>query len=176
MLDGWHEFYGLLGTAAAALVALLFVAATIGAGYLNAERASPTRTFTSPIVFHYTFVLFLSLVALVPVNTDRSLAIIVGVSAAGGLAYSSLILSRVLRSAVTDIDDRLGYGASPVAAYAAALAAAVFIFNHSSVGPPLLAGALILLLLVNIRNAWDLTVWFAQRRTDGDSPANSNRP
>jgi hypothetical protein len=32
MLDGWHEFYTLLGTAAAALVALLFVAASIGAG------------------------------------------------------------------------------------------------------------------------------------------------
>jgi hypothetical protein len=176
MLEGWHEFYGLLGTAAAALVALLFVAATIGAGYLSAERASPTRTFTSPIVFHYTYVLFLSLVSLIPVNTDHSLAIIVGVSAAVGLAYSSLILTHVMRSAVTDIDDRLGYGANPVAGYAAALAAAVFIFQHSSIGPPLLAGALILLLLVNIRNAWDLTVWFARRRTDGDSPANSNRP
>jgi len=167
MLQGWHEFYGLLGTAAAALVALLFVAASIGAGTLSAERASPTRTFTSPIVFHYTFVLFLSLVALVPVNTDRSLAIIIGLSAAAGLAYSSLILSRVMRtSTVTDIDDHLGYGASPVAGYAAALAAALFFFNHSSIGPPLLAGALILLLLINIRNAWDLTLFFAQQQNE----------
>ncbi len=82
MLDGWHEFYGLLGTAAAALVALLFVAASIGAGYLSAERRSATRTFTSPIVFHYTYVLFLSLAALVPINTDHSLAALIGVSAA----------------------------------------------------------------------------------------------
>jgi hypothetical protein len=169
MLDGWHEFYGLLGTAAAALVALLFVAASIGAGYLSAERASPTRTFTSPIVFHYTFVLFLSLVALVPVNTDHSLAVIVGLSAAVGLAYASLILTRVMRSTTIDIDDRLGYGASPPAGYAAALVAAMFIFHHSRIGPPLLAGALILLLLVNIRNAWDLMVFFARRRSDGDA-------
>ena len=98
------------------------------------------------------------------------------VSAAVGLAYSSLILTRVMRSAVSDIDDRLAYGASPPAGYAAALVAAVFIFRHSSIGPPLLAGALILLLVVNIRNAWDLTVFFAQRRASGDLPANSNRP
>jgi hypothetical protein len=169
MLERWHEFYGLLGTAAAALVALLFVAASIGAGYLSAERGSPTRTFTSPIVVHYTYVLFLSLVALVPVNTDRSLAIIVGVSAAVGLAYSSLILMRVMRSHTIDFDDRLGYGASPPAGYAAALVAAMFIFHHSPIGPPLLAGALILLLIINIRNAWDLTVFFAQRRPGGEA-------
>ncbi len=166
MLDGWREFYGLLGTAAAALVALLFVAASIGAGYLSAERSGPTRTFTSPIIFHYTYVLFLSLVALIPANSDTALP-------SFSLVYSSFILRRVMRSRTIDMDDRLGYGASPLAAYAAALAAAVFIFARSKIGPPLLAGALILLLLVNIRNAWDLTIFFAQRRTTENSPDNS---
>jgi hypothetical protein len=176
MLEGWHEFYALLGTAAAALVALLFVAATIGAGYLSGERAGPTRTFTSPIVFHYTYVLFLSLAALVPINTDTSLAAVIGISAAVALIYSIHILVRVLRSAAIDLDDRLAYGTSPIAAYAAALVAAVLIFEHWQVGPPLLAGALVLLLLVNIRNAWDLTVFFAQRRTSDTPPPAVNRP
>ena len=170
MLAAWHEFYALLGTAAAALVALLFVAATIGAGYLSTERAGPTHTFTSPIVFHYTYVLFLSLVALIPSNTDTSLAAIIGLSAAGALIYSSFILVRVMHSSAIDMDDRLGYGASPLAAYAAALAASFFIFDRSPIGPSLLAGALILLLLVNIRNAWDLTIFFAQRRKCGNPP------
>jgi hypothetical protein len=171
MLEGWHEFYTVLGTAAAALVALLFVAASIGAGYLSADRRGPTRTFTSPILFHYTYVLFVSLIALVPVNTAASLAATVGISAAAALAYATVIMVRVLRSNVTDIDDRFGYGAGPLAAYAATLAGAVFIFADSRVGPPLLAGAMIVLLLVNIRNAWDLTVFFAQRRSDGAPPA-----
>ncbi len=35
MLSSWHEFYGLLSTAAAALVALLFVAVSIGTGVLT---------------------------------------------------------------------------------------------------------------------------------------------
>ena len=174
MLEGWHEFYALLGTAAAALVALLFVAASIGAGYMSAERRGPTRTFTSPIVFHYTFVLFLSLAALVPIHSDNSLAALIGVSSAVALVYSAFILAGVLRSTVRDLDDRLAYGATPIAAYFASLAAAFFIFERSPVGPPLLAGALVLLLLVNIRNAWDLTVFFAQRRAS--DPLSPPRP
>jgi len=173
MLDGWHEFYILLGTASAALVALLFVAASIGVGYISIARGSPTHTYTSPIVFHYTYVLFLSLAALMPINTDWSLAATIAVSAAIALGYSCFIFARVMRGSAVDLDDRLGYGASPLAAYAAALAASVFIFERSSIGPPLLAGALILLLLINIRNAWDLTLFFAQRRNDGNARAGS---
>jgi hypothetical protein len=167
MLQGWHDFYTLLGTAAAALAALLFVAASIGTGYMNAGTSGPTRTFTSPVLFHYTYVLFVSLIALMPDTSDRSIGIIVGVSAAGALAYSIFIFRRVWRSNVSDIDDHLGYGVSPPLAYAATLAGALAIHAHAAFGPPLLAGALIFSLVVNIRNTWDLTVFFAQRRNDG---------
>ena len=66
------EFYTLLGTAAAALVALLFVAISVGAAVMTPERSSGTRTFISPVVFHYSNVLFLSLIALVPGQTPRT--------------------------------------------------------------------------------------------------------
>ncbi len=36
MLAPWHEFYSLLGTAAAALIALLFVAVSIATSVLTA--------------------------------------------------------------------------------------------------------------------------------------------
>jgi hypothetical protein len=169
MLEGWHEFYSLLGTAAAALAALLFVAASIGTGYMNAGTSGPTRTFTSPVLFHYTYVLFVSLIALMPDTTDISIGVIVGFTAAGALAYSIFIFVRVWRSNVSDIDDYLGYGISPPLAYAAILAGAIAIHTHAAFGPPLLAGALIFSLLVNIRNTWDLTVFFAQQR-NGNPP------
>jgi hypothetical protein len=41
----WHDFYMLLGTASAALVALLFVAVSIGASFLTPERSVATRTY-----------------------------------------------------------------------------------------------------------------------------------
>ncbi|HLH11070.1 MAG TPA: hypothetical protein VKV77_04210 [Methylovirgula sp.] len=168
MLETWHEFYSLLGTAAAALAALLFVAASIGTGFMSAQRGGPTRTFTSPVLFHYTYVLFVSLIALMPDTSDISIGLIVGFSAAGALGYSIFILRRVLSSSVTDIDDHLGYGICPPLSYAATLVAAVLVYRHSRIGPPLLAGALIFSLLVNIRNTWDLTVFFAQRRNEPD--------
>jgi len=155
----------LLGTAAATLVALLFVAASIGAGLIDPARSTATRTYMSPIIFHYTCVLFVSLMTLVPDMTERGLAVIVALVALAGFGFSLAVLIGVLRSATSDLADRFGYGASPLAAYAAALVAAGLLWAHSNAGPNILAGALVLLLLVNIRNAWDLTLTFARRRT-----------
>ena len=42
-LHAWHEFYLLLGTAGATLLALLFVAVSLGTGFLNAKDQSGTR-------------------------------------------------------------------------------------------------------------------------------------
>jgi hypothetical protein len=166
----WHDFYVLLGTASAALVALMFVAASVAAGLISAAQSTATRTFMTPIIFHYTCMLFLSLMALVPDMTGRGLAVIVALVALVGFGFSIAILIGVMRSVAADVADRLGYGASPLAAYAAALAAAGLLWVHSPAGPNVLAAALVLLLLVNIRNAWDLTITFVRRRTDGPPP------
>jgi hypothetical protein len=166
MLEGWHEFYVLIGTAAAALLALLFVAVSIGAGFLSRENAGATRTFMSPVVFHYTAVLFLSLIVLIPVQTSMSLGLSIGFVAAIGLSYSIVILARVVRAEMADMADNFGYGASPVAAYAAALVAAWLLLSNSSASLNVLAGALLLLLVVNIRNAWDTTLSLARRATE----------
>jgi hypothetical protein len=56
----------LVGRAGATLLALLFVAVSLGAGYLTEERQSATRTFMSPVVIDFTSVFFLSAVALFP--------------------------------------------------------------------------------------------------------------
>ena len=55
-LKGWHDFYTLVGTAAATLLALMFVAASLGAGFLTDERRAATRTFMSPVVIHFSTV------------------------------------------------------------------------------------------------------------------------
>ena len=65
-LKEWHDFYMLVGTAGATLLALLFVAVSCGVGFLTAERQPAASTFMSPVVVHFTSVFFLSAVALVP--------------------------------------------------------------------------------------------------------------
>jgi hypothetical protein len=181
MLDGWHEFYALLGTAAAALVALLFVAVSVGAAAMTPERAGGTRTFMSPVVFHYSNILFLSLIMLVPQQTPRLLGWILVIASIGSLIYSVVTVVRVFRSDMADLADRLAYGSAPLAAYAAGLVAACFLFKgHIETGLDVLGGAALLLLLVNIRNAWDLLVSLARRTAElarqGNGGASGSAP
>lgn len=118
-----HDFYMLLGTASAALVALLFVAVSIGASFLTSERSVATRTFMSPVVFHFSTLLLISLIAIVPSHTALSLAIGITLVAVAGLAYTTVVLVGLARASVSDIADRFGYGFCPLAAYLAMLAA-----------------------------------------------------
>ena len=74
LLEHWKEFYLLVGTAAAALVALLFVAASIGVGIMATHPGGPTRTYMSPVAFHFTSALFVSAAALVPTHTRLTIA------------------------------------------------------------------------------------------------------
>ncbi|MBV8775810.1 MAG: hypothetical protein JO258_01305 [Alphaproteobacteria bacterium] len=166
MLDGWHEFYALLGTGAASMVALLFVAVSIGAGFLSRNNTGPTRTFMSPVIFHYTCILLVSLIALIPTHTAISLAGAVGAVGAVGFVYTIVVLVRVIRDPIGDLADSLAYGAGPLAAYAGTVFAARLLAHYASGGPTVLAIAMLLLLVVNIRNAWDLALSLARRATE----------
>jgi hypothetical protein len=64
---------------------------------------------------------------------------------------------------ITDTADRFGYGFCPLAAYLAMLAAAGFMISDLGHGANILAAAVLVLLAVNIRNAWDLMLAFARR-------------
>src|SRR6516165_3410282 len=132
MLEQWHEFYGLVGTAAAALLALLFVAASIGAGIMSRDTGDPTRTYMSPVAFHFTAVLFVSALALVPSPTPALLAALLACAAAAGLTYSAFVMGRLLRGGIADLADRLAYGTAPLLSYAAIFGAAILFLVGSS--------------------------------------------
>jgi hypothetical protein len=166
-MDGareWHEFYILLGTAAAALVALLFVAVSIGTGFLTAERAAGVRTFMTPVVAHFSTILFFSLLMLAPADPGWLIPALTATTALIGICIGAVITVRVARDVYEDVvvTDAFAYGALPVLAYVAMLCAAVTRWRYS---PELLAGGLLLLLLVNIRNAWDLMLTMVRRHS-----------
>jgi hypothetical protein len=172
MLAQWHEFYALLGTAAATLIALLFVAVSIATSVLTPDPESRrnTSTYMSPVVFHYANLLFLSLIALIPTESWESFALGIGVPGAGSAIYSVVIALRVHRSSMSDLADRLCYGAIPALCYAMGPVAALFLLEEKPAGLNLLAGAALLLLVINIRNAWDLMISLARRVNQPPSP------
>src|ERR1700746_3515587 len=101
-LKEWHDFYVLVGTAGATLLALLFVAVSLGAGYLTEERQSATRTFMSPVVVHFTSVFFLSAVPLLPWQQTKFFAALIGATALIGAIISTYITVQVVRTDMTN--------------------------------------------------------------------------
>jgi hypothetical protein len=167
VLHEWHEFYLMLGGAAAALVALLFVAISIGVGYLTENNAAATRTFTSPVVIHFTSILFISALALAPLQQVMLFAVPAGVTGLVGLAVAGVTTLKVFTDGGPMVlpFDRFAYGLIPGLAYAAIAAAAALFTDGWEWSPHLLAAAILLLLLINIRNAWDLVLTLVRRQS-----------
>jgi len=161
-LHAWHDFYLLIGTASATLVGLLFVAASIGAAYFTTEREAGLRAFLTPTVLHFTAIVVTCLVLMVPSHDRASLCASLLAIAAIGLGYSGTVWLRMRRrgfSATIDLADRIWYVLTPVASYLLMVAAAILLVQGPGGALEVLAGALVLLLLLGIRNAWDMTVW-----------------
>ena len=173
-LRDWHDFYVLIGTAAATLVGLMFVAASIGASYFTVEREHGLHNFLTPTVLHFTATLVACLVVLAPNHGPLSLAIILFVGSIVGLCYSGrrwLVVRR--RKYEIDLADQLWYLVGPLTSYALIAAAAGLVLSRADpeLGLDLLSAGLVLLLLLGIRNAWDMTTWIAVR-----APAPASNP
>jgi hypothetical protein len=166
-LHAWHEFYLLVGTAAATVLALLFVAVSLGAGHLTSQNQAPTRTFMSPVVIHFTSVFFIAAVCLIPSHGPVFFSALIAVTAVLGIAVSTVISVQVIRKEWTQyVPDYLAYGLLPVAAYLALLIAGIMVYAETKYAPEVLAGALLGLTIVNIRNAWDLTLSMVRHHAD----------
>jgi hypothetical protein len=170
-LHEWHEFYILLGTAGATLLALLFVAVSLGTGFLSSKDQQGTRTFMSPVVIHFTSVFFLSAVCLVPSHGPVFFAVLIAGTAVVGVAVSIVISVWVVRTEMTQyLPDYLAYGLLPVGAYLALLVASIMIYLGRDYALEVLAGGLLVLAIVNVRNAWDLTLSMVRRHA-GQRPS-----
>ena len=166
-LERWHDFYVLVGTAGATLVGLLFVALSIGAGFLSSQRAAPTRAFFSPVVVHFAAVLIVSALALAPEHASIVVSVAIGICAVVGEVVSIFTTIQLLRYRWTNyVQDHVSYGLLPALCYAGLLVAAWMILAGNERALDLLAGALLLLLVVNIRNAWDLMLSMVHHQTE----------
>ena len=167
ILMQWHDFYAVIGEASATLVALIFVAASIGAEVFTSKHQAGTRSFLSPTVAHFTAVLVICLLASIPNETWDVLGALLGGVGAIGLAYSGWVWRRMLKHGfVASIDtvDRLWYALPSYPTVSEIWLAGAGLWRGSGLSLNILASALILLLLIGIRNAWDMTVWVMDRR------------
>jgi len=168
MFEGWDNFFVLLGTAAAGLIGLLFVVVTLTTGLERSRALRAGGIYMTPIAVHFGTVLAISACTLVPRLTPLQLAVLIAVFAALGF-------SAAMRTCFGIVDfhrgadpphwsDFWGYGAAPASAYLLFEASAYGVWRGAAWAPYLLAGMMLVLLLVAIRNAWDLLTWMAPGR------------
>ncbi|MBV9954744.1 MAG: hypothetical protein JOZ70_05810 [Pseudolabrys sp.] len=176
-LHDWHEFYLMLGSSAAALVALLFVAISIGVGFYTHRNTAGTRTFTSPVIVHFSAVLFISAMALAPTHGVVTLFALIGagVVGAGVAIVTTSHIFDFMGDGMVEAIDNYAYGLIPLAAYVGVIASGILLFNHWEWAPELLAASVLTQLLVNIRNAWDLMLSVVRRQSGIEKRQRANR-
>ncbi|MFI4936226.1 MAG: hypothetical protein ACHP7N_16560 [Caulobacterales bacterium] len=168
MFQGWDNFFFMIGSAAAGLIGLLFVVVTLTSSIERSQALRGATLYLTPTAMHFAFVLTISAVAIAPGLPASASAIVLGVVALVGLANA-------LRSTIGILKPRQGmepphwtdawmYGATPAAIYLGLSAASLGLWAHTPWAAHLLAAGLLGLLLVGIRNAWDLVTWIAPKR------------
>ena len=166
MFHGWGEFYLLAGSAAAVLAGLLFVVITLLQDRSRSSVLKGSRLYMGPILLHVSFVLALSGAALAPEITERQFAIVAGVVAAWGLFRGLQSIAGI--GALTGEDtphwtDVWFYGIIPTALFALLAFVAAAFWGGADWAKMGLAAMITMILLVSIRNEWDLITWIAPK-------------
>ena len=169
-LSEWDSFYVIIGSAAGALIGLQFVVMTLIADRPYRYAAEAGGAFATPTIVHFTVTLVLSALVRVPWHATAPLMWAVMAIGVGGVAYLVAVLLRMKRQRAyqPEFEDWLFHLLLPLAAYLTFLGAAAVITTHLRDGLLVVAGAVLLLLLVGIHNAWDAVSYhvLVQRKSD----------
>ena len=164
-LEAWRDFYAFAGAAAATLMGLMFVVVSVGQRALATEEGSRAlRGFFTPIVLFFTTVITVAVLMLIPDTLPSVLGVLLAAVALTGFVV--MIASGVHATwthSDLGLDDLTWYVILPYVSYAAIGAASLIVWRAPSLGLHIVAGAVLLLLLVGIRNAWDLVVYQIQQ-------------
>ncbi len=165
----WHDFYLVIGTAAATLIGAMFVVASIGGRFINQTPSGSIglRIFTTPTVMNLAVVLFGCALVFVPVLSARGFGVVMGAGAVIGLIYAGRNAFHIAKRE-SHWSDHLWYAAAPFAAYALASGAAVLLLLDRLEGIEIFAAALGLSLAAGVRNAWDLIIFFVGQPPEPD--------
>ena len=174
MFEGWDNYFVMMGTAAAGLIGLLFVVITLTSGFNRENALRGQALYMTPTMVNFAVVFAICAVAEMPHLPRAGFAALAAVAFGLGLWHSvraSLGIASPREGApAPHWTDFWMYGATPGGLYAVGLAADGFVWRGDEVAAPALFGLLLIILLVGIRNAWDLITWIAPGPPPGDTP------
>ncbi len=173
LLASWQSFYILVGTAAATLTGLMFVATTLVAGIdTHASTASAgVAGFNTPTVVHFCAVLLLAGILSAPWQSFSIASILLGLLGLGMVLYLIVIFRRLRQMPhyQSTLEDWSWYLVLPLLADVALIISAVLLREDPALALYIVGAAVIVLLIVGIRNAWDMVTFLAVERAHTDN-------
>ena len=121
VLDGWENYYIIIGSSAGALIGLQFVVITLVAERpIAAADSQATNAFSTPGIIHFGAVLLLSAIACVPWDGIGAVSVVWGLMSLCGMIYTVVIGRRMRAQTAYQpvFEDWLFHLLLPLAAYA----------------------------------------------------------
>jgi hypothetical protein len=167
MFESWSDFYLVVGGAAAVLLGLIFVVVSLMHDRPRSTVLFGSRLYMGPIVLHMCFVLVLSAAALTPGMSARAYAAIAGAVALWGVVRGLMSLAGIRRLRGGDDPphwtDSWYYGLLPLLLYVALAVVAMAFWKGWPQAPYGVAGVIVGLLLLSVRDEYDLVTWLAPK-------------
>ena len=166
MFHDWGEFYLLAGSAAAVLIGLIFVVVTLMQDRPRSTMLFGSKLYMGPVVLQVSFVLVLSAAALTPGISARQYGTLAAVVALWGLVRG--VQSTVGINALKGEDqphwtDKWFYGVIPSFLFVALAEVAWGFWSGEEWAVNGIAAVNTAILLLAIRNEWDLVTWLAPK-------------
>jgi hypothetical protein len=157
-MNGWANFYVIVGSSAGALIGLQFVVMTLIAGRSVARgEAQAGDAFSTPSVVHFGVVLLLSAIISAPWDGVGAVALVWGLVGLSGIVYAVVVARRMRAQTVYKpvFEDWLFHALLPLASYAMLAGSAFAARSDARTALFLVGAAALLLLFIGIHNAWD---------------------
>jgi hypothetical protein len=176
-LQPWQNFYVLVGTAAATLTGLMFVAVTFGSGLVTRETAQTTRAFIDPTYMHFVEVLLIACLLLMPTLGAVVLGCLLIMVGTMRLVSLHTVFRRYREAhrkyGDVELSDWTLSIVFPLVCHLSLAATGAAFIARSPAAPTGLAVVSVALLFIGIHGAWELMVWMAlavsERRRGGSS-------
>ena len=169
LLTPWSSFYVMAGSSAAALTGLMFVVITLVHGTERLRRnPDGISTFSTPTVMHFCAALFVSAALNAPWRSMTQVTVLLGLAGLYGVVYVVRVTfqAKRLTAYTPDREDWMWYAFAPFVAYGAIFAGAVALLTAPVTALFALAGGVVLLIFIGIRNAWDVVTFIATRSVE----------
>jgi hypothetical protein len=168
LLDGWDNFYVIVGSCAGGLTGLTFVVIAL---VRDAQRVTMTglSTYVTPTIVHFGGVLALSAFMSMPHQHPGTLSAGLALGGLAGVSYSAFVAVRIPRQkGYTPVrEDWIFNVVLPLLLYAGLAFAAFAIWRWPKTTLYGVALGSLTLLFIGIRNAWDIAVWMTTHKPSG---------